>query len=626
MNPDEALAQAVRSGDLPAVKAALQAGAGPDGPPRARVLPLTDAVIYSHAAVARELLRAGASLAKFQVNWRRQGGDLDERSVATLNVLGAAGLNVATPLLLAALDADDVATARAAIAQGADVNGGRRHDEGPLELALDGGHVALANELLAAGARLRPGREHAAFVLECAIRDHGGKGVRAALSAGVDPRVHNDQGENGLMWAAQAGDAALVQFFLQHGLDPRIPAKESAKSLLDYAREGGNAAVIARCEKLGIVSRRDQALAVGKALQREFGGRMKPERQGGDLPYFLVPRIPGFGKVDIEFGPDAWQINCEQFSSPLPGLGPKSPAWFAVNRTKPVGFLLKPKPVRARGVFARYDVPVSRGDRTPLALVKKFCRANEATIVELGLRDGEFLFVGYGRLVLRAQAGDLALARQRIAILRRLFAGNSRAPEPERALFAREVLLKPAPRGAATRARMKHRCGGAHAGAPACVSCGAAEQLMAELDLRDGVLGKTKLRRATLPVFWCLECGDWDPVFHDLSGERITTLDRKGKPLPAPKAASAADLRERPMTLVPLVAGKRAGSVRGAKAGGAPAWLQSPEVPECVRCRAPMAFALQLPSDRSISFGDVRTLYAFVCPACQVSATLVQSH
>jgi hypothetical protein len=122
MNPDEDLAKAVRSGDMAAVKAALKAGASPDGARGAKILPLTDAVIFDRDGVARELLRAGASLVKFQANWRRQGNDLHERSVATLRVLAAAGMDVATPLLLSAVDAGDVAAARAAIADGANVN------------------------------------------------------------------------------------------------------------------------------------------------------------------------------------------------------------------------------------------------------------------------------------------------------------------------------------------------------------------------------------------------------------------------------------------------------------------------------------------------------------------------
>jgi len=137
-------------------------------------------------------------------------------------------------------------------------------------------------------------------------------------------------------------------------------------------------------------------------------------------------------------------------------------------------------------------------------------------------------------------------------------------------------------------------------------------------------LGKTELRRATLLVFWCLECCEWGPTFHDLSAERVTTLNAKGRPLPAPKQASATDLPERRMTLVPVAAGKRGG--RGPKVGGTATWLQSPAVPECVRCHQPMSFVLQLASDRTISYGDVGTLYSFVCPKCQVSATLVQSH
>jgi hypothetical protein len=39
-----------------------------------------------------------------------------------------------------------------------------------------------------------------------------------------------------------------------------------------------------------------------------------------------------------------------------------------------------------------------------------------------------------------------------------------------------------------------------------------------------------------------------------------------------------------------------------------------------------MAFVLQLASDSRISYGDMGMLYAFACPDCRITASLVQSH
>jgi hypothetical protein len=363
-----------------------------------------------------------------------------------------------------------------------------------------------------------------------------------------------------------------------------------------------------------------QSRALARVLQKEWGGRVRLECTGGEWPtQFAILRIPRLGEGWIEVAPDSWQVNFD-FRWVAPGLERELPGWFMVNRTKPVDFVLwkDSKPVRMPGVFAHYDAPVARGPTTPARAVTRFARAHEATIRALALRPGEFVFFGSGRLALRCVGDDMALARRRFAILRPLLGDESPAPAPEPMLFAREFRFKPATRGA------RHRLGGAHAAPPACPECGGAAQLVTELDLRDPKLPKTKLRRKTWPVFWCLECCAWGPTFHDISAERLVALDAKGRPVRPPEAVAPTRLRERRMTLQASPKGKTESS--GSKAGGTACWLQSPDVPACPNCLGAMRFVLQLASDRTISYADVGQLYSFACPNCRVSATLVQSH
>lgn len=361
-----------------------------------------------------------------------------------------------------------------------------------------------------------------------------------------------------------------------------------------------------------------QSETLARAVQAEFGGQRKIERTLGEFSsYFTVyTRIKGLGECWIAVRPDAWQISCVEFSlGGSDGPGTKTP-WLLVNRTKPVDYTWGDKGVLAPAAFANRKLRVLRGRNMPAPAAKRFCRTHERTIEELQLRPGEYIFFG-GRLAFRCAGGDMAKARARVELLRRFLAGPCAEPVPERSLFTREFRLAPAKRG-------RHRFGGLGVAAPVCAGCGAATQKVAELDLTDGLLPKTKLKRKSWPVFWCFECGDWKQTYHDVSGQAIRTLGPKGRPLAARPDSAPPALRERRMTLRASVTGKIDST--GSKAGGAPAWVQSSVVPACVRCKEPMRFVLQLASDRSISYEDCGTLYSFVCADCRVSATLLQSH
>lgn len=361
-----------------------------------------------------------------------------------------------------------------------------------------------------------------------------------------------------------------------------------------------------------------QSETLARALQAEFGGRRKIERTLGEFSsYFTVEtRIDGLGECWIAVRPDAWQISCVEFSLGGPDRpGAKTP-WLLVNQTKPIDYSWGDPGVLASGAFANRKLRVLRGRNMPASAVKRFCRTHERTIEELQLRPTEYIFFG-GRLALRCTGGDMAKGRARVELLRRFRSGSRAEQVPERTIFAREFRIAPAERG-------RHRLGGVDAAAPVCPECGAAAQRVAKLDLTDSVLSKTKLRRKSWPVFWCFECAEWKPTYHDVSDNDLKTLGPQGRALAiAPDSAPSA-LRERRMTLRASVAGKTDSA--GSKVGGAPAWVQRPAVPSCVRCKEPMSFVLQLASDRTINYEDSGTIYSFACPDCCVSATLLQSH
>ena len=182
--------------------------------------------------------------------------------------------------------------------------------------------------------------------------------------------------------------------------------------------------------------------------------------------------------------------------------------------------------------------------------------------------------------------------------------------------------MKPAPESAVS---ARHQFGGKLEQPVACPQCGGATNLMTQLGLSDPALPKTSLGQGKLPVFWCLDCLEWDAVFFDISGPAPKPFKPGGKTAKAGKIkAGEEDLPERRMTLVPVADGKKAG--RKSKVGGLPTWIQMEETPDCPKCEKPMAFVLQLASDSRISYGDMGMLYAFACPECSVAASLIQSH
>jgi hypothetical protein len=62
------------------------------------------------------------------------------------------------------------------------------------------------------------------------------------------------------------------------------------------------------------------------------------------------------------------------------------------------------------------------------------------------------------------------------------------------------------------------------------------------------------------------------------------------------------------------------------KLGGAPDWLQAPDIPSCPDCRKAMTFYGQLDSvGDEITLADVGMIYVFVCFDCFETKSVLQS-
>ncbi|HXH41565.1 MAG TPA: hypothetical protein VNN08_23255 [Thermoanaerobaculia bacterium] len=62
------------------------------------------------------------------------------------------------------------------------------------------------------------------------------------------------------------------------------------------------------------------------------------------------------------------------------------------------------------------------------------------------------------------------------------------------------------------------------------------------------------------------------------------------------------------------------------KIGGAPEWIQTPDVPVCASCSEPMSFYGQLDSvGDDFSLADCGMVYVFVCFSCFTTRAVLQS-
>lgn len=340
----------------------------------------------------------------------------------------------------------------------------------------------------------------------------------------------------------------------------------------------------------------------------------------------MNPKIPGL-KAQFAVMAASCKLTLLDFRPALPNFRPELENWIAVNAEK------KPwpkasDPVRVPNAFAHLDIPVSRssGARSiPETAVRDFCRSNEGDFTALCLAKGEFVRFTGNSVQLHAAAFDIQKMKARVAVLRRIFERSS-APIPVLGCWSEQEFKlrvgRELPNGGLVGIE-SHQFGGRLEHPARCPACGEPASLVLRLQLGDALLPKNTLGRPDLPILWCQDCGDWGPLFFDLSND--TPVPINGAVTAKNRAKfSQFDLEARAVSLAPVPAGKSAG--RKSKAGGAPTWIQTEEIPECPKCKQGMTFVLQLASSAHIGFCDMGMLYAFVCPDCKVGATLIQSH
>lgn len=483
--------------------------------------------------------------------------------------------------------------------------------------AVAAGDLEAAAAALRAGANVKGRSEAAVHALHWAVLHDDGPGLLDLLAhADADPRATWQQ-RTFIMVAAEHGALPVVRRLVELGVDPHA-ADDQRGTALDIAIARGSKDIAHYLASLGVPERHAGLRGFVAALRKSWGGRAA----WCSGPVALVNPKPGAWTVQAQARLDGYRLVFWKVRLSERLLRRFEDTWITINsddlpdqvrRGPRVEPLSSPFTALAVPVFRRTDGAPCDDDR-----LRAVCRSIEADVAALRLDKGEHLQIAGDALVLHARGLDAAQAIARRTILESMAStlADARPPRPP---LRREPLAVKVGRGASTTGM--HRWGGQDSLATRCPACGAPATPILRLDLADPLLAGLGVKRRDYPVHWCTDCCDWGPLFFDLATDEPTAIG----PAEAWEAGDedlSTPVPAREVTLAPAAARGKGGS----RLGGEPGWLQEESTPDCPRCGDPMAFVLQLAGTRDIDFCDEGRLYSFACPACLVSATLIQSH
>jgi len=247
---------AVRTGDLPAVRACLRAGVAVDGrmPLKlrkqgvpARETALMVASQEGHRSVAALLLKEGADpnlTDEFRQSALVRAVTGNHPALVALLLKSGADPNLRSRdkdlvLLNAASPNVDPKITKLLIAHGADVNAAATYGRRALHVAAYRGNLAVAKLLLAAGADINAANAHHGGPLACAILHRQSTMAEYLLKRGVNP---SEQAE-ALGLAAWEGMLQAVRKLLAAGFDPNSRAWQG-RTPLQHARNRKHRTVV----------------------------------------------------------------------------------------------------------------------------------------------------------------------------------------------------------------------------------------------------------------------------------------------------------------------------------------------------------------------------------------------
>lgn len=621
---DRSLAQAVRGKSVEAADLLLTAGANPNQTTSIGTL-LSGAAMNGDLPLVKRLIEAGADFNREIKRETPLSAALSGRQAAVIEYLEKLGAHSPpNTTLFYACEHGDIARAKKALAEGAEIEKpGGMFDETPLMAAARKGQLESVKFLLENGANPNQ-RVKDSCALFDAVAAKNPEVFERLIAAGAD--IHAKRyDETLLMAAAKGGCLALVKRLLELGADVNARDKNHNQTALDQAKLAKHKDVIEYLTGLGAKSERDAGRALMKVLAKEYGGKPVEHSHGFRLDSKFAGNSCQFHAYPDRAAVVVHKLNYKEAElkhAEAPGL------IFGGELPSPDQLKQAAKKVEVKDASALLGIQVRRagGEKAvPDEFVRDFCRRHRDFFKQLNLSSGEQLGITSETARFFWTATDVAKILPRLKLFENFVREISRPAEPERRLFESEWRLEPAPKTAGTASKVVHTLGGRLKKPVTCPHCGRATHLMAQIDLSDPALPKTPLGSGKLPVFWCLDCLEWDAAIFDISGPVPKALAANGKAAKAgAHQAGEEDLPERRVSLVPVPRGRKA--ERKSKIGGSPGWIQAESTPNCPKCERPMAFVLQLASDRHISYDDLGMLYCFACPDCKISASLVQSH
>ena len=207
---------------------------------------------------------------------RRGGGFLG--AAALIGALTAATTPFPDSPVADAAMTGDIATVRALLADGADVNAAQGDGMTALHWAAERGHAELAEMLLYAGAVVEPVTRIGGYTpLHIAARTGSGSVALLLLDAGADPAATaSGTGTTPLHLAAAAGSAPLLTALIERGADPNAREDGWGQTPLMFAASANRADAIRALLAAGAdpdITSRVEDLQVLSELDRIAGRR-----------------------------------------------------------------------------------------------------------------------------------------------------------------------------------------------------------------------------------------------------------------------------------------------------------------------------------------------------------------
>lgn len=170
------------------------------------------------------------------------------RSITTLGlvyglmVATATAADIAAPLS-DAMKSKDLATVRALIHRGADVNAAQVDGMTPLHWAVYHDEIEITKLLIAAGADVKALNRYGVCSLYLACKNGNPSMVKLLLDSGSDAKAILAGGETLLMTAARTGNPGTVKVLLDHGVDVNTKERAGQTALMWAAAEGHTSVV-----------------------------------------------------------------------------------------------------------------------------------------------------------------------------------------------------------------------------------------------------------------------------------------------------------------------------------------------------------------------------------------------